>query len=199
MAAEHYFTVHPTSRSAPKEIVVYLGGRPMELVTEAGVFARRGLDRGTRLLIETLRVPPGAKRLVDLGCGYGPIGLALAVMAPEATVYLVDVNERACHLARLNAERNGLKNIVVHRGEGLSPLEGSFDLIATNPPIRAGKVVVYGLMAEAAARLRPGGEFWVVVRTSQGALSLARELRVLFPIVEEMAKGGGFRVYRGRK
>ena len=199
MPGEHYFSSQPTSGHRWREIVADLGGRGMRLLTDAGVFARGGIDRGTRRLIENLAVPPGARRLVDLGCGYGPIGLALAAMAPMAEVYLVDVNERACELARLNAANNGLSNAIVRLGSGLSALEGAFDLIATNPPIRAGKRVVYGLMAEAAERLRPGGELWVVARTAQGALSLARELRRLFPEVEEMAKGGGFRVYRARR
>ena len=199
MPGEHYFTPHPTSKQALREIVMAFHGQKLKLLTDAGVFARRGIDRGTRLLIESITVPSHAQRLVDLGCGYGPIGLALALMAPTAEVYLVDVNERACDLARLNAARNGLKNVIVRQGKGLAPLEGVFDLIATNPPIRAGKVVVYGLLAEAAERLRPEGELWVVARTSQGALSLARELEKLFPVVEEVEKGGGFRVYRARK
>ena len=171
----------------------------MVLATDAGVFSREGVDAGTRLLLEALAVPPGAKRLVDLGCGYGPIGLALAAMAPEAEVFLIDPNERACELARANAGRNGLVNVAVRQGEGLAAVDGQVDLVATNPPIRAGKKVVYALMAEAAARLRPGGELWVVIRTNQGAKSLEAELQRLFPVVDEIEKGGGYRVYRARR
>lgn len=170
----------------------------MMLHTDAGVFSRAGIDHGTELLLEALVLPAGARVLVDLGCGYGPIGLAMAAMAPEARVYLIDPNERACELARANAGRNGLPNIEVLQGEGLALVPDQIDLIATNPPIRAGKKVVYGLMREAAGRLVAGGELWTVIRTSQGAKSLEAELRRLFPEVEEVEKGGGFRVYRGR-
>lgn len=196
MAGEHYYTPAPTSRHDPGEVVLRTRGLRLTLATDAGVFAKSGVDRGTRLLIEALAIPEGARRLVDLGCGYGPIGLAMAAMAPKAQVFLIDPNERACALARANAIKNGLPNAVVLQGAGLAPVAGGIDLVVTNPPIRAGKEVVYGLMAEAAGRLEPSGELWVVARTSQGALSLERELARLFRQVDEVEKGGGFRVYR---
>lgn len=195
---DHYYSSRPTSQRRPAEFAAVLGGRRMMLRTDAGVFSRGGIDRGTELLLEALVLPAGARVLVDLGCGYGPIGLAMAAMAPEARVYMIDPNERACELARANACRNGLPNIEVLQGEGLTLVPDRIDLIATNPPIRAGKKVVYGLMREAAGRLAAGGELWTVIRTSQGAKSLEAELRLLFPEVEEVEKGGGFRVYRGR-
>lgn len=198
MPQDHYFSAKPASKHRPMEHAVTLGGRAMTLATDAGVFARAGLDAGTRLLLEALVVPARASRLADLGCGYGPIGLAMAALAPEAQVFLVDPNERACALARENARRNGLANVTVLQGEGLAPIQGALDLVATNPPIRAGKKVVYGLLAEAADRLRPGGEFWAVIRTSQGARSLQAELTRLFFEVGEVEKGGGYRVYRAR-
>lgn len=196
---DHYFSSQPASRRRPREFTADLGGRRMAFTTDAGVFSREEIDAGTRLLLKALIVPPGARRLVDLGCGYGPVGLALAGLAPEAEVYLIDPNERACELARANADRNGLANVTVRQGEGLAAVDGQVDLVATNPPIRAGKRVVYGLMAETAARLRPGGELWVVIRTNQGAKSLQAELQRLFPVVDEVEKGGGYRVYRARR
>ncbi len=199
MPDEHYYTAAPSSSRQPQEFSATLRGFRFLLATDAGVFSRGGIDRGTALLIEALAVPPEAGVLVDLGCGYGPIGLTLAALAPQARVYLVDPNGRACELARTNANRNGLANVTVIQGEGLAGVPGTPDLIATNPPVRAGKRVVYGLMAEAAARLRSGGELWTVIRTNQGALSLAKELQVLFPAVEEAEKGGGYRVYRARR
>ena len=121
---DHYFTSRPASRHRPGEFAVDLGGRRMTLATDAGVFSREGIDAGTRLLLKALTLPPGARRLVDLGCGYGPIGLALAGLAPEAEVYLLDPNERACELARANADRNRLGNVTVRQGEGLLPVDG---------------------------------------------------------------------------
>ncbi|MGE5550398.1 MAG: class I SAM-dependent methyltransferase [Bacteroidota bacterium] len=193
---EHYFTANPQSRSHPRLFKLTIRGRELDLTTDAGVFAATGLDRGTRLLIEALVVPPEARCLVDLGCGYGPIGLALALLAPTARVFLVDPNERACMLAKANAAKNLIANVTVVQGEGLSAIPGEIDLVATNPPIRAGKKVVYGLMAEAAQRLKAGGALWTVIRTSQGAKSLEAELGRVFREVMEVEKGGGFRVYR---
>lgn len=199
MPRDYYFSPHPASAHRPGELTLNVAGRRLLMATDAGVFAREGLDRGTRLLIAALAIPPGARRLVDLGCGYGPIGLALACLAPAAKVFLIDPNERACGLARTNANRNGLSNVTVLQGAGLATVQGGLDLVATNPPIRAGKKILYGLMAETAARLVDGGELWTVIRTSQGAKSLAHELGRLFADVEEAEKGGGFRVYRARR
>ena len=199
MADEHYFSAAPTSPHQLRELHLEIGGQRLILTSDAGVFARGGIDRGTRLLIRSLALPTDARRLVDLGCGYGPVGLALACLAPQAEVYLVDPNGRACELARFNASRNGLRNVIVQQAHGLASLDGFFDLIATNPPIRAGKKILYGLMAEAAEKLRHRGELWAVIRTSQGAKSLETELRRLFPEVAEAERGGGFRVYRARR
>ena len=199
MPGEHYYASRPTSAHKPCQFSFTHRDRTFDLVSDAGVFSHQHLDRGTKLLLKALAVPPAAARLADLGCGYGPIGLVLASLAPLAEVYLIDPNERACDLAMKNAVRNGLENIIVKRGEGLAGVPGPIDLIATNPPIRAGKQAVYGLMAEATERLSPGGELWTVIRTNQGAESLKRELCRLFPDVSEMEKGGGFRVYRAVK
>lgn len=196
MSEEHYFTPRPGSAHRRRTFRADLRGRSWEFITDAGVFAAGGLDRGTRLLIEALTIPPGAASLVDLGCGYGPVGLVMAALAPWAQVILVDPNERACGLAEENARLNGLANVTVIQGEGLAGVPGAPDLVATNPPVRAGKKIVYALLSEASQRLRQGGELWAVIRTSQGARSLAAELARLFPRVHEVEKGGGFRVYR---
>lgn len=199
MPGEHYYSSQPTSAHKPGGFSFTHRGRRYDLLSDAGVFSHQHLDRGTKLLLEALTVPPESVRLVDLGCGCGPIGLVLAYLAPQAEVYLIDPNERACDLAAKNAAKNALGNIIVKCGEGLSCVPGTVDLVATNPPIRAGKQAVYGLMAEAAARLSPGGELWTVIRTNQGAESLEKELRRLFLEVSEVEKGGGFRVYKAEK
>ncbi len=199
MNGEHYFSANPASPHRQHQIYLDFQGRRLTFTTDAGVFSREAVDRGTRLLLAVLAVPGYARLLVDLGCGYGPIGLALACLAPQARVFLIDPNARACELALANARQNGLSNVAIRQGEGLAAVDGPIDLVAINPPIRAGKKVVYGLMAEAAARLKPGGELWTVIRTNQGAKSLAAELGRLFPEVDEIEKGGGFRVYRARR
>lgn len=197
---EHYFSASPRAPHDREETYLAVGGRRLWLATDAGVFAKGRVDRGTRLLIESFergRVPlPESGDFCDLGCGYGPIGLALAVLRPEARVYLVDVNERAVALARENAERNGLHNVQVAAGSGLAPFAGRrFALIATNPPLRTGKRNVQALLTEAHASLVPGGGLALVIRTQQGARSMERFLQELFGAVHEADKGGGFRVY----
>ncbi|MGH7751956.1 MAG: class I SAM-dependent methyltransferase, partial [Gemmatimonadales bacterium] len=169
------------------------------LETDRAVFAGRGLDRGSRVLIESMTVGP-RDDILDLGCGYGVIGLAAAALAPQGWAHLVDVNERAVTLAQENAVRNGLGNVTAHLGDGIAPVVGlRFDLVLTNPPIRAGRPVVLRFFAGAHTVLRPGGRFLFVARTGQGARTLARHAEALFGAVTETAKGGGFRVYLATK
>jgi 16S rRNA (guanine1207-N2)-methyltransferase len=176
---------------------VEIRGRRLSFVTDAGVFARGKLDRGTRLLIDAVDVPEGSD-VLDLGCGYGPIGIAVAVMCPTCRVYMTDVNERACELAHRNALRNGVPNVQVRRGPGFQPVAGmKFDLVLSNPPIRTGKQVLFGIIEEATKHLKPGGRLVLVARTRQGAKTLLRKLAEVFPTAREVEKGGGYRVMEG--
>lgn len=191
----HYFSPVPQVDRRPREVVVTLRGRTFRLLTDRGVFAGRGVDRGARLLVDTMEVGPDDV-VLDLGCGYGVIGLAAAALAPRGHAHLVDINERAVDLARENAARNRVGNVTVHRGDGVEPVRGiAFDLVLTNPPIRAGRATVLRLLAGAHAVLRPGGRLRFVARTAQGARTLARHVGALFGNVREVARGGGFRVY----
>lgn len=196
VAHHHYFAPHPASPHRVAEIRATLRGREFRFLTDRGVFSRGRVDRGTRLLIETMEIGPG-DTVLDLGCGYGPIGLVAASLAPLGRVYLVDVNERAVDLARGNAFLNGLRNVEVRLGDGFAPVADlRFDVILTNPPIRTGKASVYRLFREAYLHLKPGGRFYFVARTSQGAKTLASHVQEIFGNVEELERGGGFRVYR---
>ncbi|MEW5865829.1 MAG: class I SAM-dependent methyltransferase [Bacillota bacterium] len=194
---EHYFTKTPTSARSEREITVDSRGRRLKFVTDAGVFAKGRLDRGTRLLIETMDLSKG-DIVLDLGCGYGPIGIVAATMLPSGKVYMVDINERACELAARNIIVNGLANAEVRCGDGFRPVEGmKFDVILSNPPIRAGKSTVFSLIEDAARHLKPGGRLVIVARTKQGAKSILGKMAEVFPRVEEVAKGGGYRVMQG--
>ncbi|HHY46327.1 MAG TPA: class I SAM-dependent methyltransferase [Firmicutes bacterium] len=195
---EHYFTREPGARHREKLITARLRGREYRFWTDSSVFSKDRVDRGTRLLIEGVSLREDAW-VLDLGCGYGPIGIAVAALVPRGRVYLVDVNERAVSLARRNVELNGVGNAIVLQGEGYEPVAGMmFDAILTNPPIRAGRKVIVGLIAEARTHLRESGSFWLVARTRQGVLSLAAEMERIFGNAEECEKGGGFRVIRSQ-
>lgn len=194
---EHYFSTHPRSASQPREWSVEVRGVRLVFETDRGVFSPARLDRGTRLLLEELEAPAGPACLLDLGCGYGPVGIFLARTHPEARVILTDVNRRAAALAARNLVRNGVTNAEVRVGDGFLPVQGlSFDGIYTNPPVRVGKEQLYGLLFQAAEYLRPGGWLWVVIRTRQGAASLLRALGERYTAVEERGRGGGYRILR---
>jgi 16S rRNA (guanine1207-N2)-methyltransferase len=196
----HYFTPAPAlGESARGRIIRFEDeGRVYRFRTAPGVFSRGAVDRGTRLLLEAV-TPEGARTILDLGCGYGPLGIVLAARAPRARVTLVDVNPRAAALAAGNIRDNGVPNAEACAGDGCAPVgDAQFDLILLNPPIRAGRVVVVRLLRDAHAHLAPGGRFYLVARTSQGARTLARCMGEVFGQVREVERGGGFRVYEGR-
>ena len=191
----HYFTPAPPAGHRVRELRITLRGRTLALLTDRAVFATRGVDRGSRLLADVMPVGAG-DMILDLGCGYGVLGLVAAGLAPRGHVHMVDINTRAVGLARENATRNGISNVTVHVGDGVEPVRGlTFDLVVTNPPIRAGRAAVLRFFAGARDVLRPGGRFLVVARTGQGARTLARHLAALFGNVTELAKAGGYRVY----
>src|SRR3989442_14233504 len=139
---EQYFARRPASRRRPAEIRVSVRGHPFTFLTDAGVFSRGDLDRGTELLLEALEVGP-CELILDLGCGYGAIGIVAARLSDGGHVILTDVNERAVGLARKNVTANGVGNAEVRLGSLYEPVGGlAFDHILCNPPIRAGRGVV---------------------------------------------------------
>ncbi|MDD7445260.1 MAG: class I SAM-dependent methyltransferase [Clostridiales bacterium] len=195
--AEHYYTQEPTSKHEEHAFTLECAGRALRFETDAGVFSKLRLDPGTALLLKAL--PESfSGRALDLGCGWGPVGCCMAARWQHARIALCDVNERAAGLARENLRRNNLSG-EVSCGDGLDAVEGAFDLIAVNPPIRAGKAVIYRLFAQSAQRLTAGGNLYVVMRRAQGAESAEKELKTLFSKVETVERGGGYRVFRAEK
>ena len=197
--ADHYFSSDPRAAHDVREIREEIRGLSLRFLTDSGVFSKARVDRGTCILLEALplaELTRGEGALLDLGCGYGPIGIVLAKLLPDRTVYMTDPNQRAVDLARRNAEINGVANVHILVGEGYDPLPPGLKLaaIVTNPPIRAGKGVVYGLVDQAPARLRPGGSFTCVAQTKQGAKSLKARIESVFGNVRELEREGGFRV-----
>jgi len=196
---EHYYSAQPTSLSQPEIYEDTLRGEVFKFWTDHGVFSRGHTDPGSRELILAMDVA-GTRRILDLGCGYGVIGITAARLAPDARVVLTDPNERAVELARRNLHTNDIRNAEVRQGEGYEPIAGEeFDVILTNPPIRAGNAVVFALIADAPAHLPPGGRFYLVARTKQGAKSLAKEMARYFHEVRQVGQGSGYRVYMGVK
>ena len=143
---DHYYTENPNSAHDERRVALRALGNELTFITDAGVFSRDGLDRGTELLLDAL--PALSGRVLDLGCGWGAVGVALGKRWPELDIVMTDINSRAVGLAWRNLTENGVRATVV-QGDGFAAVEGKFDAIVTNPPIRAGKAVIYGLFAQA--------------------------------------------------
>jgi 16S rRNA (guanine1207-N2)-methyltransferase len=192
--SEHYFTAQPSAVSAPKTVPVSVRGLSLALQTDAGVFARGAVDRGSRLLAAGVQLQPGA-RVLDWGAGYGFLGLVLALLYPDSQVDLVEINERAVDLARQNLARYEAGNAQVICGEAPGVLgEQSYDAIVSNPPFRAGREAVEELIADAGQRLTPGGELWLVVPTNKGAKRFLQFMNEHFFETRTVAISGGYRV-----
>lgn len=157
-----------------------LSGRRLTVWTGPGVFSHDGLDTGTRVLLDLTPAPPERGVLLDLGCGWGPIALDLALRAPATTVWAVDVNERALDLTRRNAEHASLPGINVAHPDNV-PDDVVFDGIWSNPPIRIGKAALHALLERWIPRLAPGASAWLVVQKHLGSDSLQRWLQERFP------------------
>jgi 16S rRNA (guanine1207-N2)-methyltransferase len=192
--AAHYFSAAPGGAEQRRTITATVWGRELPLLTANGVFAGDQLDRGTAVLLRESQPPQGPVRVLDLGCGYGPIALALAVHAPQAAVDAVDVNERALALCRDNARALGVADRVrVLRPEEVEP-ERRYDAIWSNPPIRIGKEALHELLRQWLPRLEPGGTARLVVGKNLGADTLQRWLGEQGWRCTRAASAKGFRV-----
>jgi len=195
--ADHYFSASPESELRLRDVSVTLAGRRVTLSTAGGVFSPDHIDSGTQVLLANTPAAP-AGDLLDLGCGWGPIALTLALERPDATVWAVDVNERALDLVRRNAGRLALKNVNAVRPENV-PEQVRFTSIRSNPPIRVGKQQLHALMTTWLPRLTPGADAWLVVQRNLGSDSLHRWLQESLPAEFETtrsATGKGYRVLR---
>ncbi|SEU30672.1 class I SAM-dependent methyltransferase [Paenibacillus sp. NFR01] len=197
--SQHYYSQQPETRHDRREIQTVLRGKKFHLISDAGVFSKGDIDYGSRALIEAMEIPDGSD-VLDVGCGYGPIGLAAASLNPAGHVTMVDINNRAVELSRENARNNGIGNVTVLQSDVLSAVvEQKFDVVLTNPPIRAGKAVVHQIFEEAYRQLNEGGSLWIVIQKKQGSPSAVAKLESLFPEVEELGKDKGYRIIRAKK
>ncbi|WP_059048872.1 class I SAM-dependent methyltransferase [Paenibacillus senegalimassiliensis] len=197
--SDHYYSSKPTVAHRRKTWEVVLRGQSYRFISDAGVFAKEGVDFGSRTLIEAMEIASDAK-VLDVGCGYGPIGLTAARLATQGHVTMIDVNSRAVELARENAAANRISNVTILESDLYAALEeGRYDIVLTNPPIRAGKSTVHAIFEGAHERLKPGGALWIVIQKKQGAPSAKEKLESLFASVEEVAKDKGYRIFKAIK
>jgi 16S rRNA (guanine1207-N2)-methyltransferase len=198
--SNHYYSKKPESESAPVTWDFTLRGHKFRFKTDSGVFSRKEVDFGSRLLIESFDYGYNGGKILDVGCGYGPIGLSVAKAFPDATVHMVDVNERALGLAKENAAQNAVENVRIYESDRLLQVEdGPFQAILTNPPIRAGKNIVHEIFEQSVDRLADNGELWVVIQKKQGAASTLAKLEELFAQVDVVEKKKGYFIIRAKK
>jgi 16S rRNA (guanine1207-N2)-methyltransferase len=193
VVAQQYFAESPDARHREGTVDVSIDGRPVRLRTDAGVFSAERLDPGTAVLLDTVPDPPSSGDLLDIGCGYGPIAITMALKAPQATVWAVDVNERARELTRANAENAGCRNVTVSHPDEV-PADIRFAAIWSNPPIRIGKEQLHELLGHWLVRL--DGDAYLVVQKHLGSDSLQRWLTENGWPCEKVRSRKAFRVLR---
>ena len=190
----HYYDSHQDSAFEPVQIRAHLRGREILLYTSKGVFSRKKVDTGTQLLIDKGVMRDGW-RILDLGCGYGPLGIGFALAYPSADIVMTDVNERAVKLARMNRDAHPIKNVTIHSGEGFEKVTGKFDAIFFNPPQCAGRKACLSLIGQAKEYLKDNGYLQVVMRHNKGGKYTAEEMESIFGNVDAVAKQSGYRIY----
>lgn len=199
MSHEHYFSADPSAPAKLTEVEIEVGGQVLKLSASSGTFSSERLDPGTRVLLGLWELFPTDGIVLDLGCGWGPIGLSIAKLQPATEVIGVDVNQRSVELANANAKRNGLANFSACLDKDLdAKLE--IDHIWSNPPIRIGKENLHDLLRNYLSRLKPTGDAYLVVQKQLGAESLQRWIAQQWPEreVTKVENSKGFRVIRIR-
>ena len=199
--SEHYYSNKPQIESKPRQWKFTLLGNTFTFETDAGVFSKSEVDFGSRVLIDAFEMPDVAGVLLDVGCGYGPIGLSIAKVHPEREVLMMDINSRAIGLAQKNAQLNGVQNVRIFESDGLSAVEADTKaaVVLTNPPIRAGKETIFKFYDSAYELLVENGELWVVIQKKQGAPSTVSHLEEMFSEVDIVEKKKGYWIIRAKK
>ena len=171
----HYFASSPEGPLVTREITVNLNGNKTQVLTAGGIFSPEHIDQGTQVLLAHIEAANPTGTFLDIGCGWGPIALALALHSPKATIYAIDVNERSLELTKMNADKLGITNIVVCKPEDV-PDDVVFDEIWSNPPIRVGKKVLHEILDLWINKLVKGGTARLVVQKNLGSDSLHKWL-----------------------
>ena len=188
--AEHYYTNNPTSEHEERSFRAVFAGRVLAFDTDAGVFSKQHVDPGSELLCKALPDTLSG-RVLDMGCGWGAMTIMTLARFPKVQMTMADVNERALSLAVSNVKKNRMEAAAL-LSDGFEKVEGEFDAVITNPPIRAGKAVIYKMFEDAKAHLVSGGALYLVIRKQQGAPSALKFLKELYGKAEVIERDGGY-------
>lgn len=195
---KHYYTKNDDLISSPEEFVFHYRNKSLKFISDNGVFSKKMIDYGSQVLLNAIIIDESKKSLLDVGCGYGTFGVSLKSIYPFLDVDMVDINDRALNLARENLKLNGL-NANVYSSNIYENVKNKYDLIITNPPIRAGKSVVTKILIDSINYLNSNGEIWVVIQKKQGAPSAIKNLKSVFEKVEIVKRDKGYYIIKGVK
>lgn len=193
----HYYDSDPQSASKIRDISFDINGKTINLKSDNGVFSKNRVDEGSLAFLKVLLPLNLTGKILDLGCGYGTIGLTIAIFKPAARVILADINTRALALCKQNAELLGLsQRVTCLQSDIFENIEGTYDSIVINPPIRAGKKVTYSMYEGSYSRLIDGGSLYVVIRKNQGGPSASKYIESIFGNVTLLKKDKGYYIYQ---
>ena len=196
----HYFSEKPEIKSEKKRIKYTIQNKKFEFITDNGVFSKSKVDFGTDLMLnEFLKKNRGLEaekiRILDIGCGYGVVSVVLKSFYPEISITLSDVNERALELSEENLKKYGINDYHIIKSDTFEKITEKFDVILSNPPIRAGKDIIFKIYSEAYEHLNENGEFYCVIQTKHGAKSTQKKLMEIFGNCDTVRIDGGYRIF----
>lgn len=198
----HYYTNNKDTKSEPKNIRFVLNAYDFDFKTDNGVFSKNNVDYGTRVLLETMieeNAVSDKNRILDVGCGYGPIGIVLGTLFPKHRIDMVDINDRAIELTEYNVKNNKLSNVNVFRSNKLDSINDNYSMIISNPPIRAGKHIVHAIIHDAFNHLDDSGELWIVIQKKQGAPSAREKMLEVYGNAEIVRRDKGYYILKSIK
>ena len=196
----HYFSEKPEIKSEKKTIKYTIQNKKFEFITDNGVFSKSKVDFGTDLMLnEFLKKNRGLEvekiKILDIGCGYGAVSVILKSFYPEISITLSDVNERALELSEENLKKYGINDYHIIKSDAFEKITEKFDVILSNPPIRAGKDIIFKIYSEAYEHLNENGEFYCVIQTKHGAKSTQKKLMEIFGNCDTVTIDGGYRIF----
>ncbi len=200
----HYFSEKPEIKSEKKRIKYTIQNKKFEFITDNGVFSKSKVDFGTDLMLnEFLKKNRGLEvekiKILDIGCGYGVVSVVLKSFYPEISITLSDVNERALELSEENLKKYDINDYHIIKSDAFEKITEKFDVILSNPPIRAGKDIIFKIYSEAYEHLNENGEFYCVIQTKHGAKSTQKKLMEIFGNCDTVTIDGGYRIFCSKK
>ncbi|MFV0393655.1 MAG: class I SAM-dependent methyltransferase [Coprobacillaceae bacterium] len=195
----HYYTNNSELESEPNTFTFKYKGEQISFTSDIGVFSKNMIDYGSRVMLDAIQINNNQNKVLDVGCGYGTFGISLKKVYPHIKVDMVDVNDRALLLCKNNVEQNHLSDINVFKSYIYEAITDKYDIILTNPPIRAGKEVVHKILEESYQYLNTNGELWVVIQKKQGAPSTKKKMQEVFNNVEIVKKDKGYYILKSKK